>query len=266
MESKELKKEFTETRDYAGKTFKVRLRAADMWSGVQRYDNCRVVFYVSIDAYGQVVTGLNKEDQARIEEALNFEKGFLAPNSKFWKTFSVQIDSDGFSLDTNNPYQELQYLFLKRNKRISKTLKAIHPEAVAVMYCEEEEAKTANVSRKVKTNAYKKFASMSHDEMKKILVMYGKRAVDSMDNEVVEDTLGLEVELNPAKFMEIVSDPLLENKMFINSLYNKGVIKKIGNRYTYGDITLGVDLASAVVFLRDPKNQPVLLALKELGK
>lgn len=230
--------------DYKGKIFKVRLKAADMWSGVQLYDGCRVVLYPSIDKFGRTVTGLEDADQKRLEESLGFEPGYLKREAKFWKDFSVQVDSSGLELDTNDPYQELQYLFLRRSKRVSKSTKAISNDTVVVMYCEQEEAKTSNVDRGIKVKAFKKFAEMSHDDMKKILVFYGKRATNSMANDVVEDTLGTEIELNPKKFWDIISDPLLEKKMFVNALHNKGVIKKVGNRYVYGEYVLGADIAS----------------------
>jgi hypothetical protein len=265
MKTKEVtnKNEF-EPKDYAGKTFKVRLKAADMWSGVQKFDNCRVILYPSIDRFGRKVTGLNPEDQVRLEEALGFDPGFLAPNSKYWKDFFVQISDKGLTLDTNDPFQELQYLYLKRSNKIAKSLKSIPPSAIAVMYSEEEEAKVSNLSRGIRTKAFTTFGKMSHDDMKKILVMYGKRAVDSMANDVIEDTLGAEIDLNPGKFLTIVSDPLIENKLFLTGLLNKGVIKKIGNVYKYGEVTLGSDLDESVKFLGDKTNQPILLALKEL--
>lgn len=258
-------KDFSETvRDYVGKIFKIKLRAADMWSGVQKYDNCRVILYVGIDKFGRIVTGLTSEDESRLEKALGFDAGYLAKSSKFWKEFSVQIDSTGLTLDPTDPYQELQYLFLNKSNKVSKSLKAIPNSAIAVMYCEEEVAKHSNLSRKGKVDAFKKFATMSHDDMKKILVMYGKRAVDSMANDVVEDILGTEIELNPNKFLEIATDPNIEKKLFITGLMNKGIIKKIGTRYVYGEVVLGTSLESVVTFLSDKANQPILLALKEL--
>lgn len=259
----EVKNEFA-PKDYAGKTFKVRLRAADMWSGVQTYDNCRVILYPSIDKFGRKVTGLNSEDQARLEKELGFDPGFLAPNSKYWRDFFVQIDDKGFTLNTNDPYQELQYLYLLRSNKIAKSLKSIPPSAVAVMYSEEEEAKTANTNRHIKTKAFTTFGKMSHDDMKKILVMYGKKSVASMANDVVEDTLGAEIELNPAKFLTIVSDPNIEKKLFVTGLINKGLIKKVGNVYKYGDVSMGTEIGDIVTFLNDKVNQPILLALNEL--
>jgi hypothetical protein len=263
IKAKEQVSEF-EPKDYKGKVFKVRLRAADMWSGVQTYDNCRVILYPSIDKFGRKVTGLSAEDQVRLEKELGFDPGFLAPNAKFWKDFFVQIDDKGFTLDTNDPYQELNYLFLHRSNKISKTLKAIHPSAVAVMYSEEEEAKTSNVKRGIRTKAFTTFGKMSHDDMKKILTMYGKKGVPSMANDVIEDTLGAEIDLDPARFLAIASDPLIENKMFLTGLINKGIIRKIGNVYKYGEVNLGTDLDEAVKILGDKANQPILLALKEL--
>ena len=259
-----VKEEFSETKDYKGKTFKVKLRAADIWSGVQKYDDCRVILHPGIDGRGMLATGLTESDERRLEKALNFDDKYLAKTSKFWKDFFVQIDKNGFTLDTNDAFQELQYLFLNRTKKVSKSIKEVNSNAVAIMYCEEDVAKVANVSRKGKVDAFKKFASMSHDDMKKVLVMYGKRAVDSMSNEVVEDILGSEIELNPNRFLDIVTDPNIEKKLFITALMNKGIIKKIGARLVYGETVLGTDLASAVTFLSDKVNQPILLALKEL--
>lgn len=262
--TKVAKKEFIQPTDYKGKIYKVKLRAADHWSGVQKFDDCRTILYPLMDGFGRTVTGLSLEDESRLETELGLEKGHLARNSKFWTTFFIQLDSKGITLDTSDPQQELQYLFLLRSKKISKSLKAITPDALGVMYCEEDEAKTANVTRGVKVKAFKKFSTLTHDDMKKILTMYGKRAVDSMANDVIEDILGAEVELNPKRFLDIADDPNLEKKMFITGLINKGILKKIGNRIVYGETTLGADLDSAVQFLSDSKNQPILLTLKEL--
>jgi hypothetical protein len=260
-------KEFTKV-DYKGKKFKLVLRAADMWSGVQKLDDCRTVIYPPIDKFGRTVTGLedDEETRLRLENELGLEPNSLKYTSKFWNDFSIQLDGKGLSLDTTDPMQELQYLFLNKIKIVAKSLRVVPPNAVAILFCEEDEAKVSNVKRKSKVDAFKKFAVMSTEDMKKVLTMYGKRGVDSMSNEVIQDILGSEVELNPTKFLDIANDPNLEKKMFITALLNKGIVKKIGARYMYGETTMGTDLDSVVTFLTDKVNQPILLALKEMIK
>lgn len=246
---------------------KVKLRAADGWSGIQKYDTCALRLAPALDQHGRPVTGLEQADEERLEKAMSLTPGTLAKTSVYWKNFSVAIGKEGMLINTRDPQDELYYLFLKRDKRVSKSLKELNARALAVMYSDEEEAKTSNKSREVKVKAFQKFGAMTHADMKKVLTMYGKMGVEQLSNDRVESILGDEVELNPARFMDIVGDPLFAKKIFIYELIEKGILKKSGSRITYDGETIGMDLNSAIAYLSDAKNQTLLAGLKkQVGK
>ena len=122
----------------------IRHKRRDPWSGVTKYKNCFDYIGPLLTRSGNVHTGLSEEDASRLEIALNFPKGQLAPYSAYWKTFAVKISNNELILDTFRPWDELQYLFLKNHKKVANGLGDSKPGADYVMINKDSEAQEAN--------------------------------------------------------------------------------------------------------------------------
>ena len=164
-------------------------------------------------------------------------------------------------LDTEDPYDELRYLFLKRNKRVADGLSDRKATANYVIINEVEEAKELNKFNKQKRKALKEFDKLSFDDMRKCLRLYGHKS-DTLDNEIVEQKLGELVDNDPVKFLlKWVENDSKETEFLISDGIAKNVVRKNKNIYKYGTETIGHNLEEAVDFLDNIENQDIRLAI-----
>jgi hypothetical protein len=215
----------------------------------------------AMDKFGRLITGTTKEEYDKIM------KGEINPPSfnEFFERISVKIDENGKDLNLSMPKHQLIYNFIKKLKQVADEKENVNP-ALHKFYIEDEDEKALKKldTIKDKTKAYKIFASMSPEESRDMLVLYGKNASSSSDD-VVQAKLGELVETNPSKFISLYNDNNREVKINLEKLTNKGVIRKEGKAYFYGDegeaIFLGSTKEMAVEFLKDSENQELYIAL-----
>lgn len=68
------------------------------------------------------------------------------------------------------------------------------------------------------------------------------------------------------KVMSLVAvyeDPDSKEKIFLNKLVDKGIVKIVHNVYKFGDINLGIGEVQAVAFLKQPQNAGIVLTLRK---
>lgn len=237
---------------------KVKPIAPKAWSGVTQYKNCHTDIATYWLKNGTKYTGLNDEDRERLEKALGFD---LKWNSDFWKTFFIRFTGDEIDLDTEEPYQELQYLFLKDHLKVQSSI--YEPKATAdfIVVNEEAEAKVENVKNKVKRKAFSAFGKLSSTDVRKALRLYGIKS-ESISAEQAENKLFDIVEENPAKFMELwVENKTRDTQFLIETAVSKNVMRKNKNAYYYGTDAIGFSMEDAIAFLDDPKNNDIKLAI-----
>src|SRR4030042_3556252 len=107
------------------------------WSGVIQYARCSTSLAPYFTRTGRLYTGLTEEDEVRLGEKLRIE---LNAASLFWVTFHIKLSGKDLVLDTEDPYDELRYLFLKSHKRVANGLADKKATANFVIINEEEEA------------------------------------------------------------------------------------------------------------------------------
>ena len=103
-------------------------------------------------------------------------------------------------LHTENPYDELQYLFLKNHRRVANGLSNVEPSNDYILINKESEAEEANRVNKIKRQAIIEFNKMSLDDMRKALRLYGYKG-ESMSTELVESKLFEIVETDPNRIL-----------------------------------------------------------------
>lgn len=245
---------------------------------LKSYAGARTRVGVQIDRYGNQDTGLTREDEARLEEAMGFEKGYLrkgsvaglVPMVNYWTTFTVDmLDTDTITLDTSMPEDEIKYKVLLARNDVAKDLNDLKtkPNALFVLFNDDDEAEKANVRGKAKRLAGALFDSLSPDDMRNLLLLYGESS-ETNSNAVVESKLEKYMEDNYGKFLELAKDSDLKDKVFIAKLQKAGIIRKSGQQYVEEGTNehLAYTLDEFVTFLKDKKNNIKLLQYKEALK
>lgn len=239
----------------------VRIIKTNPWTNLTKWERC----FDYIGSYwtrsGNLYTGLTKEDAERLEKALNYEPGRLAPNSNFWDTFAIKISKKDLILRTEKPEDELQYLFLKSHKRVANGLNKVNPATDYVLINATSEAEEANKLNKTKRDAYREMDKMSIEEMRKCLRLYGIKS-DNMSNELVEAKLSEQIETSPAKFLlKWVNNPNKETQFLIEEAVAKNIIRRNRTQYFYGTDMVGNGIDDVIAYLNDKKNQDIKMAI-----
>lgn len=245
---------------------------------IMKFDGCIDRYTLSINKQtGQLRTGLSKEDESKYEKALGLEERSLAPNinSDFWCDFTIPVLSTGTYIDTASDLGGLQYAVLKADPLVATTSEELKKSNVFqyTLIEERDEAESINNSRSAISRAWALYDKISADEtkLKDVLYMYGHDP-KSTEIEIVRKQVGDYVESNPKKFVSIMEDNSLQERVFLIKLIKKGVLTKngIGSGYNaplyYKDILLGTGLDEAIAFINEEENQKIFIALKKEAK
>lgn len=239
----------------------VKFKKKDPWSGVVKYKNCYDYIGPYLTRSGFPHTGLTKEDEKRLEKELGYDEGTLDRTSKFWNTFAPRLTNKELVLNTDVPWEELQYLYLKSHKRVAKGLSDKRAGTDYVMIDSESEAKEANKTNKRRRDAIRAFDKMSIEDMRKALRIFGYKS-DTMSNELLESKMFSIVEAEPERFFaKWVNNPNRGTEYIIDQAISKNVIRRNKNIYYYGTEIIGSSMDDTIMFLEDKKNQEIKLAV-----
>ena len=236
------------------------------FGGLSIYPKAATVFGAELDQNGLYKTGLTEKEERHYEKELGLKEGALKRNNKeFWGSFSIRIAGKSLRLDPENvPMDFLKHKVCLSTSKVANSVTDKHkyPDALFVIFDEEEDAKKENVKISAKRKAYAKFGEMSTEDMRGILKIIGKKKPENVYNEVVENVLANFVETEPARFMTLVADPLKNTKILIDDLISLGIITKSGSYFKHGDDPIGNSTDEVAMYLEDPKNQTLLVSLK----
>jgi len=234
------------------------IRKGDGWSGVNRYPNCYDALGPYFTRSGRIYTGLEKEDSDRLGDLLGFD---LTPGSTFWDTFRIRIGDSDLILNTEDPYDELRFLFLKSHRRIAESLDNRKSTANYYISNPNEEAEKANKYNRIKRKALRELDKMSAKEIKKALRLYGYKS-DNVSDEIAENRLSTLVEQSPQKFFDKwVNNKHRMTEFLIKEAVAKNIVRKNKNIYTYGTTTLGKTLEEAIDYLDNKENSEIKLTV-----
>ena len=139
---------------------------------------------------------------------------------------------------------------------------AMNPSKDYLMFNKDSEAEETNKRNKVKRDAYREMDKMSIEDMRKCLRIYGMKS-DTMSNELVEAKLSEQIETAPEKFMlRWVNNKDKEFNFIVEEAISKNIIRKNKAQYYFGTDLIGNGLDDAIAYLKDKKNQDILLAIK----
>jgi len=240
------------------------------FGGLSIYPKSTTTFGAELDKNGLYKTGLTEQEERHYEKELGLKEGALKRNNKeFWGSFTIRIAGKSLKLDPENiPMDFLKHKVCLQSSKVanSNNEKNKWSDALFVIFDEEEDAKRDNVKISAKRKAYAKFGEMSHEEMRGVLKLIGKKKPENTSNEVVENVLANFVETDPTKFLQLIEDKQRSTKILIEDLMSIGAITKSGNYYKNGDDPIGNTINEVADYLEDPKNQSILVALKKRVK
>lgn len=244
----------------------IRLQHArkDPWSGFMKYNSsCFTGICAPLSRAGNRLTGLEPEDERRLEKALGYPEGHLARTSRFWVTYTVRVPKEGLILDTDVPEHEMMYKLAMANPRVAKNMGMINPSTDFVIINREAEAEESNKRNKTKREAMACFTKMSPNEIKQALRIYGFSS-DNVSPDVAEQKLFDHVEANPSKFLTLwVNNANRDTQALLEQAIAKNVIRKQRNVYYYGTDVIGRSLDDAIASLDDKNNQDVRIAIMQ---
>ena len=139
----------------------------------------------------------------------------------------------------------------------------MNPSKDYVLINKDFEAEQANRINKIKREAYRALDKMSVEDMRKCLRLYGMKS-DTMSNELVEAKLTEQIEKSPDTFMlKWVNNTNKEMNFIVEEAVAKNVIRKSRSQYYFGTDLIGNGIDDAIAYLKDKKNQDILLTIKQ---
>lgn len=239
----------------------VRLRPLNKnsWAGVTRYKNC----FEDLRPYwlksGLIYTGLSRDEVEELGKELSID---LSHSSAFWKTFKIRVGIEDIYLTPEiDPMDRLKLLFLQGHRRVANSLSDVKMTSKFVLIDSEAEARKANVKLKTKRKAYKEFEKLSSVQISKALRLYGINP-NLISAEIAENKLAEIVEQDPLRFLEVwVDNKHRDTQYLLEEAVSKNVVRKNKTVYKYGTEIIGNNVHDAILWLENPNNQDIKMAI-----
>lgn len=239
----------------------LKIKKKNPWAGLLKYKHCFDYIAPYFTRSGSIYTGLTPEDERYFEKALGYPEGHLAKTSEFWTTFCVKVGTRGLVLDDQFPLQALQIKFLSGHKRVATSLDKLSAGKDYLLINREAEAIQKNKQNSLRRDAIKAFDTLSLDDMRKCLRLFGIRS-DNMSNELVESQMFDIVDKQPKRFLDKwVNNKKKDTEFILEEAIAKGVIRKDRTQYFYGTEMFADSLQDAIAYLDAKKNQDLKLSI-----
>ena len=192
---------------------------------------------------------LTKDEKKFLEYKLGLEPNALSVhnrNNNFWSDANeqgigrVELIKGDNPFDLSNPIDYIKYKILLANKdQIAPSMQALQDKPKAtykfVIINEGDTAKAANTRVTLKARAYMEFGKINEDKDKMRIIIEtidGRPTAADSKIEYLQGKIGELIESNTKMFLQVVKDPLLDNKILIKKAIEAGVISNRGN-YLY---------------------------------
>lgn len=239
----------------------LKIKKKNPWAGLLKYKHCFDYIAPYFTRSGSIYTGLTPEDEKYFEKALGYPEGHLAKTSEFWTTFCVKVGTRGLVLDDQFPLQALQIKFLSGHKRVATSLDKLSAGKDYLLINREAEAIQKNKQNSLRRDAIKAFDTLSLDDMRKCLRLFGIRS-DNMSNELIESQMFDIVDKQPKRFLDKwVNNKKKDTEFILEEAIAKGVIRKDRTQYFYGTEMFADSLQDAIAYLDAKKNQDLKLSI-----
>ncbi len=236
-------------------------------AGIPTFSDTATTFSVDLDgtSNGSRKKVLTKEEAAYFAPLLNRTIEELDnPNSEFWRDYIFVMRGSSTDIDDSKPDNKLALKVLAADSRVISSDEDRAKKSKAEYILENvDEISTKNVERRnTKVEAFTLFAKMSEEDLKEAILMYNKNPRD-LTSLRIKEIVGNELEANPKKFLDIVTDKHYRDKVFINDLIQERLIKLSGTGFVYDGEMIAHDKGAMLQFVKDPRNTNVIISMKK---
>lgn len=229
------------------------------FSGHSSYKGTGISFEgAQLSKAGLYKTGLSKEEEVLFCEELGLPKGTLSKNNDvFWgSVLNIRIPQDKvYRFNVFTLMDEIRLRVLLNNDQIAEN--ELKKTSITNFYVDDAQAK-ANVEE-VENNdlmeATDKLRTLTTDEKRGYLKLYGKSGLDSVSESIVNTTLFKEVTKAPSKFIKLFDNPDVKIRIEIEEMIQAKTLKKSGNYYSFQNEVLGTSIESVIAYFKDIRNQ-----------
>ena len=185
--------------------------------------------------------------------------------------------TDGTTFNLDDPIQETKWKAIEHCKWIAKDRFERDPATgdlvidgnaknygIADLYVERpgELAKKTVSKKRLVARAYS-YIFDDTEKGKKMKVKVLGRSMDNVPLSDVEDYLTQYAEKDPKKIIDLYEGEDWKLHLFILEAIDRGVIRKKDNIYSYNDKVIGASIESAVLFMKDITNRPLVNIIKK---
>lgn len=202
----------------------------------------------------------------------------LPADKNFWRSDRrgrVILTKEGTTLNLNLPLDMLKYLILIANKMLISPSydERINKATYEFMVVDENKITSKKLEEAdLKAQAYVKYAEVTNSKTATIgfIKSLGRTIPATATAEWLKSEVANIVETNPKYFLEIVTHPQYNERIFVQEAVEAGaIIRKGEKRYTLDNGAELGDLTDVINYLLNPDNQEVKLRVKakiELSK
>lgn len=233
---------------------------------------------------------LTNEEKKFLEWKLGLEAGALGVYRRvdnFWDDSNpqgigkVELTKGDNYFDKSKPLDYIKLAILRKyDDIIAPSLQVFQDRPKAtykfVMISESDSAKDANLRVTSKAQAYKAFGKIEDDKDKLrviIEILDGRPTAANTKIEYLQGKVGELIETNTKLFLNVVNDPLLDNKVLIKKAIEAGIVANRGNYLYYKENNTPLcnngeepTLNIAAKFLSLPKNQELKFRIEAAVK
>lgn len=246
----------------------------------------KVRFPVPLLRSGFYADVLTKEEKKFLEWKLGLEPNALGVYNRvnnFWDDSNPQgigrvelTKGDNF-FDKSKPLDYIKLAILRKyDDIIASSMQVLQEKPKAtykfVMISENDTAKAANIKVSLKQQAYMEFGKISEDKNKLrmiIEIIDSKPTAANSKVAFLQGRVGEIIEANTKLFLNVVRDPLFDNKVLIKRAIEAGIIANRGNYLYYKEDNSPLcgngqepTLNVAAKFLSLPKNQELKFSIE----
>ena len=250
----------------------------------------KVRFPVPLLRSGFYADVLTKEEKKFLEWRLGLEPNALGVYNRvnnFWDDSNPQgigrvelTKGDNF-FDKSKPLDYIKLAILRKyDDIIASSMQVLQEKPKAtykfVMISENDTAKAANIKVSLKQQAYMEFGKISEDKNKLrmiIEIINSKPTAANSKVAYLQGVVGEIIEANTKLFLNVVRDPLFDNKVLIKRAIEAGIIANRGNYLYYKEDNSPLcgngqepTLNIAAKFLSLPKNQELKFRIEAAVK
>jgi hypothetical protein len=248
--------------------------------------NSKIKFPVPMLRSGFYADVLTKSEMKFLEWKLGLEPGALGVykrENNFWDDSNpkgigrVELTKGDNYFDKSKPLDYIRLAILRKYEDIiAPSLQVLQEKPKAtyrfVMISENDTAKAANTKVTLKQQAYMEFGKINDnkDKLRVVIeIINSKPTASNSKLEFLQGVVGEIIETNTKLFLNVVRDPLFDNKVLIKRAIEAGIIANRGNYLYYKETNSPLcgngqepTLNVAAKFLSLPKNQELKFSIE----